>query len=98
MKKLALSMALGSSLLVVGVASAEDKTAVERPTASVAAPASREPKLRGVIELPPTEITSPPMRPLATIDVTRMQPRLTLFVLRQAFLSRIEESVFSDRF
>ncbi len=92
MKKLAMSTMFLASLLLVGVASAEDGSTgklVEGRT-----PAT----LRGVIDLPSIEITSPPMRPLATIDVARIEPRLTLFVLRQAFIGRIEETVFTDRF
>ncbi len=86
MKKLVLSALVSAALLSIAGVAAADETA------------NGAPKGRGVIVLPPTELTSPPMRPLATIDVARIPARLTLTVLRQPFLQRIESSVFSDQF
>jgi hypothetical protein len=37
-------------------------------------------------------------KPIAAVDVSRIQPRLTLAELRQPFLQRIEEAVFRSPF
>jgi hypothetical protein len=37
-------------------------------------------------------------KPIAAVDVSRIQPRLTLAELRQPFLQRIEEAVFHAPF
>lgn len=93
MMKLALSALMLASFSFAGVASAEEGTAAVVPAAAEA-PKS----MRGIIVLPPTELTSPPMRPLATVDIARIPARLTLTVLRQPLLERIEASVFTDQF
>jgi hypothetical protein len=37
-------------------------------------------------------------KPIAAVDVSRIQPKLTLAELRQPFLQRIEEAVFRSPF
>jgi hypothetical protein len=37
-------------------------------------------------------------KPIAAVDVSRIQPRLTLAELRQPFLQRIEEAVYHSPF
>jgi len=37
-------------------------------------------------------------KPIAAVDVSRMQPKLTLAELRQPFLQRIEEAIYSAPF
>jgi hypothetical protein len=37
-------------------------------------------------------------KPIAAVDVSRIQPRLTLAELRQPFLQRIEDAVFRSPF
>lgn len=49
---------------------------------------------RGVITLPPKEITSPPMRPMASITISRVDAKMSLVTFGQALLDRIESSVF----
>ncbi len=37
-------------------------------------------------------------KPIAAVDVSRIQPKLTLAELRQPFLERIEQAIYSDPF
>jgi len=37
-------------------------------------------------------------KPIAAVDVSRIQPRLTLAELRQPFLDRIEKAIYNDPF
>ena len=37
-------------------------------------------------------------KPIAAVDVSRIQPKLTLAELRQPFLDRIEKAVYNDPF
>ena len=37
-------------------------------------------------------------KPIAAVDVSRIQPKLTLAELRQPFLDRIEKAVYKDPF
>lgn len=53
---------------------------------------------RGVITLAEVTITGRVQKPIAAVDVGRIAPRLTLSVLRQPFLERIEKVIYSDPF
>ncbi len=53
---------------------------------------------RGVITLAEVTITGRIQKPIAAVDVSRIQPRLTLAELRQPFLERIEKAIYSDPF
>lgn len=37
-------------------------------------------------------------KPIAAVDVSRIQPKLTLAELRQPFLDRIEKAIYNDPF
>ena len=37
-------------------------------------------------------------KPIAAVDVSRIQPKLTLAELRQPFLDRIEKAIYHDPF
>jgi hypothetical protein len=52
----------------------------------------------GTIILPPVEITGRWQKPIAAVDVSRMQPKLTLTTLRQPFLDRVEKAIYTDPF
>lgn len=82
MKKL--SMALGGLALmtVAASASAQDKKGGGR----------------GVITLAEVTITGRIQKPIAAVDVSRIAPKLTLAELRQPFLDRIEQAIYSDPF
>ena len=53
---------------------------------------------KGVITLAEVTITGRIQKPIAAVDVSRIQPKLTLAELRQPFLDRIEQAVYKDPF
>jgi len=53
---------------------------------------------RGVITLAEVTITGRIQKPIAAVDVARIQPKLTLAELRQPFLDRIEQAIYKDPF
>lgn len=68
---------------------------------AVAAPAAaqeKKKKQRGVITLAEVTITGRIQKPIAAVDVSRIQPKLTLAELRQPFLDRIEQAIYKDPF
>ena len=70
--------------LTAGTASAQEK--------------GKESKQRGVITLAEVTITGRIQKPIAAVDVSRIQPKLTLAELRQPFLDRIEQAIYKDPF
>ena len=52
----------------------------------------------GVITLREIEIVGRVQKPIASVDVGKIPPKLTLAELRQPFLDRIEEAVQHDPF
>lgn len=55
-------------------------------------------KARGAITLTEVTITGRIEKPIAAVDVARIQPRLTLAELRQPFMDRIEQAIFKSPF
>jgi len=53
---------------------------------------------RGVITLAEVTITGRIQKPIAAVDVSRIQPKLTLAELRQPFLDRIEGAIYKEPF
>ena len=53
---------------------------------------------RGVITLAEVTITGRIQKPIAAVDVSRIQPKLTLAELRQPFLDRIEQAIYKEPF
>jgi hypothetical protein len=53
---------------------------------------------RGVITLAEVTITGRIQKPIAAVDVSRIQPKLTLAELRQPFLDRIEQAILKEPF
>ena len=53
---------------------------------------------RGVITLAEVSITGRVQKPIAAVDVSRIQPKLTLAELRQPFLERIEKAIYREPF
>ena len=64
---------------------------------TVAAPASAQKKPR-IVTISEVTIVGRVQKPIAAVDVSRIQPKLTLAELRQPFLNRIEEAVYNDPF
>ncbi len=52
----------------------------------------------GVVTLAEVTITGRIQKPIAAVDVSRIQPKLTLAELRQPFLDRVEQAIFSEPF
>jgi hypothetical protein len=60
--------------------------------------AAQDKPQRGVITLSEVTIVGRVQKPIASVDVSKIQPKLTLAELRQPFLDRIEEATHSDPF
>jgi hypothetical protein len=52
----------------------------------------------GVLQIGEITIVGRVQKPIAAVDVAKIQPKLTLAELRQPFLDRIEEAVHKDPF
>ena len=66
--------------------------------ASSAAAQDKKGGARGVITLAEVTITGRIQKPIAAVDVSRIAPKLTLAELRQPFIDRIEQAIYSDPF
>jgi hypothetical protein len=55
-------------------------------------------KKSNVITIGEVTIVGRVQKPIASVDVSKIQPKLTLAELRQPFLDRIEEAVRRDPF
>jgi hypothetical protein len=55
-------------------------------------------KQSGVLQVGEITIVGRVQKPIAAVDVAKIQPKLTLAELRQPFLDRIEEAVKKDPF
>ncbi len=55
-------------------------------------------KKGGVITIGEVTIVGRVQKPIASVDVSKIQPKLTLAELRQPFLDRIEEATKHDPF
>jgi len=60
-----------------------------------AALAQKKPR---VVTISEVTIVGRVQKPIAAVDVSRIQPKLTLAELRQPFLDRIEKAVYNDPF
>ena len=65
---------------------------------SVAGDASAQQKGGNVITINEVTIVGRVQKPVASVDVSKIQPKLTLAELRQPFLDRIEEAAKKDPF
>jgi len=65
---------------------------------NAAAQESDPSKQKGVITLAEVKITGRIQKPIAAVDVNRIQPKLTLSELRQPFLGRIEQAIYTEPF
>jgi hypothetical protein len=53
---------------------------------------------QGVLQVGEITIVGRVQKPIAAVDVAKIQPKLTLAELRQPFLDRIEEAVHKEPF
>jgi hypothetical protein len=51
-----------------------------------------------VVTISEVTIVGRVQKPIAAVDVSRIQPKLTLAELRQPFLDRIEKALYNDPF
>jgi hypothetical protein len=84
MKRLAFALLALAGIVAAGTASAQ------QPGGAQTAP--------GVLKLGVIEIVGRVQKPIASIDVGKIPPKLTLAELRQPFLDRIEEAIQHDPF
>ena len=66
--------------------------------AVIASDAAAQQKGGGVITINEVTIVGRVQKPVASVDVSKIQPKLTLAELRQPFLDRIEEAARKDPF
>lgn len=60
--------------------------------------ASAQAKGGRVVTISEVTIVGRVQKPIAAVDVSRIQPKLTLAELRQPFIHRIEKALYSDPF
>jgi hypothetical protein len=89
MKRILVLAASLVSLACATTALAQDKGA---------APARPAKPQQGVLQVGEITIVGRVQKPIAAVDVAKIQPKLTLAELRQPFLDRIEEAVRKDPF
>lgn len=65
---------------------------------TLAAPALAQQKKSRVITISEVTIVGRVQKPIAAVDVSRIQPKLTLAELKQPFVDRIEKSISHDPF
>jgi hypothetical protein len=82
---------LGAALAIAPGALAQDQSPPQRTTTSKAAQ-------QNVLQIGEITIVGRVQKPIAAVDVAKIQPKLTLAELRQPFLDRIEEAVRKDPF
>ena len=63
----------------------------------VASSAAAQKKSR-TVTVPEMQIVGHVQRPIAAVDVSRVQPKLTLGELRQPFLDRVEKPLYDGTF
>lgn len=87
MKRITVVAAMLAVLVPCAGAWAQDKGA-DRPSK----------QSQGVLQIGEITIVGRVQKPIAAVDVAKIQPKLTLAELRQPFLDRIEEAVKKDPF
>jgi hypothetical protein len=79
--------ALLALVLASGAARADDQTTARNTK-----------QQQGVLQIGEITIVGRVQKPIAAVDVAKIQPKLTLAELRQPFLDRIEEATHKDPF
>lgn len=82
------SLAMKSTLLALAVGA----LGLALPATALA---QKKPRIVTISEV---TIVGRVQKPIAAVDVSRIQPKLTLAELRQPFLDRIEKAVYNDPF
>jgi hypothetical protein len=85
--------------VVVAVAMAGTTAAAAASADDPSSGAQRQTKVQtGVLQIGEITIVGRVQKPIAAVDVAKIEPKLTLAELRQPFLDRIEEAVRKDPF
>jgi hypothetical protein len=71
---------------------------VAREARAQDAPARQTKQEQGVLKISEITIVGRVQKPIAAVDVAKIQPKLTLAELRQPFIDRIEEATRKDPF
>jgi len=87
MKRIAITLVALAGLAMSATAGAQDQ-----------APQRQAKQQQGVLQVGEITIVGRVQKPIAAVDVAKIQPKLTLAELRQPFLDRIEEAVHKDPF
>ena len=91
MNRIAIFLAVSAMLVgLAPVAGAQDQAAGTSQRQTV--------KQAGVLQIGEITIVGRVQKPIAAVDVAKIQPKLTLAELRQPFLDRVEEAVHKDPF
>ena len=78
---------LAMVLVGLGVMAFADGAAAQKPPAG-----------GNILQVGEITIVGRVQKPIASVDVSKIQPKLTLAELRQPFLDRIEEAIVHDPF
>jgi hypothetical protein len=84
-------LAIVSALAIEGAAWAQDQSAGQSQQ-------RQSKQQQGVLQVGEITIVGRVQKPIAAVDVAKIQPKLTLAELRQPFLDRIEEAARKDPF
>jgi hypothetical protein len=90
--------AMSGSSFTMGVALAALVAVAPGAQAQDQAPQRSTKQQQGVLQIGEITIVGRVQKPIAAVDVAKIQPKLTLAELRQPFLDRIEEAVRKDPF
>ncbi len=82
-----------SSIIALGIA-----LGLSSATAAFAQQKEKTPAGGKVITIGEVTIVGRVQKPIASVDVSKIQPKLTLHELRQPFLDRIEQATLKDPF
>jgi hypothetical protein len=89
--RIRLAFGAGLALIALAVATREARAEDQTPQRSTK-------QQQGVLQIGEITIVGRVQKPIAAVDVAKIQPKLTLAELRQPFLDRIEEAVRKDPF
>ena len=91
-----IAASLGSLIALAALAAGADAWAQDQTGQGAAAKPTRP--AQAVLQIGEITIVGRVQKPIAAVDVAKIQPKLTLAELRQPFLDRIEEAVRKDPF
>lgn len=89
--RIRLTFSAGVALIALALAAPDARAQDQAPQRSTK-------QQQGVLQIGEITIVGRVQKPIAAVDVAKIQPKLTLAELRQPFLDRIEEAVRKDPF